>query len=450
MKTSYRSSTTIGVMLFGSIFTSLVSVSLSAAPSVTKVSGSPVALGGTVVLEGAGFGSRGANVAPVLMDFGSESYDSAKLNLHQSSFSDGQPILRSSEGDVSSLWDKPSVGDSSGVPHAPVISLSRTARSEDDKGHYFFEGANSFLGWPTAYGGSDTPTDNSRLYVAWHLKMKYDPRFYWAISAQGKKGEFISGEKVSVGDIKGTYIGKGTVGNGKGMHHFVFDGQKNANALTGNVIRGNSSSAQMIFPENFAGGSGNGYESPGANKYLRVWEDPQGKDGVRISWTQIQVHKNWVSAPITPDKWHLMEFFLDTDENDLSIYVDRKLLTNISTSDTPALKGALSPTIALIGFNGKLQEFQETDIDDIYMDYRFSRVVLGAKSSFSELESYELQIPVSWSNNKIEFIPNLGALNPKGEIFAYVISGDGQVNEKGFPLCASCNSPPSAIQLKIE
>lgn len=233
------------------------------------------------------------------------------------------------------------------------------------------------------------------------------------------------------------------------MLHFEIAGQRNANNLKGEVIVGQRSNASTVFPSEFARGTGVGYETPGSNKYLRVWEDPQGKEGVRISWTQMTVDSDWTAAPVTPDQWHLMEFMLDTDSGELKVYTDRELLTTVDVTDEINYPGKWSPTIALIGFNGKTQEFQDIRIDDIYMDKTFSRVALGDKPYFSELSSYELQYPLKWSSNSIDVELNFGGLEPNHKSYLYVIDEYGQVNEKGYPLCEHCGVPPSKVNLDI-
>lgn len=421
---------------------------LGASPTIDSIQTLSLENGAVITLTGGGFGSNVEQPGPILFDFTSEAYENGVLNTHQASFKDGQAIVRSDAGDPDTLWEKPSSGSNDASP--PFVVSSLPARTPLSSAHYLMPGSNSFLGWPTAYGGSDTPTDNQKLYVAWYLKMKYDPRYYWGVSSESSTGNFIPGESVTINGIRGTFVGIGTYGIGKGLLEFELLDQRNANDLAGYQIKGLDSGAAASFPLVFAAGTGFGYEPPGANKYIRVWEDPAGKEGVRLSWTQMQVHTSWHWAPVTPRKWHFMELFLDTQSQEMKAYVDRQLIANLSTESEPAIKGKWSPTIALLGFNGKLQEFQKTEIDDIYMDKKFSRVVLGDKPKFADFKSYELQLPQKWSDNYINFKLNYGSLNPKGTVYVYVINEDGSVNSEGFPLCSDCNAPPSSVPLNIQ
>lgn len=428
--------------LYGIALLSAMAGHSLSAPSIQGVSGVEVGKieqGMTIQLQGVGFGERPQGAAPVLFDFAEFAYEWGELNTHQAEFGDGDAILRPEAGDPSTLWEK------SSWPNPPVLTLTSGPRALHSNAHYLLEGYNSFLGWPTAYGGSDTPVDNNKLYVAWYLKMAVDPRYYWAVSADNMRGTFQVGEKVVVGgSIDGQFLGQGTTSLGEGMYHFIFEGQVSSNNLVGREIKGQTSGASTIFPTNFAAGSGQGFEPPGSNKYIRIWEDPSGNEGLRVAWTQMQLYTDWYRAPVTPERWHLMELLLDADKKRLEAYVDRELLASIDISAVSVYEGKWSPTIALLGFNGKLQEFQRTEIDDIYMDRQFGRVVIGAQSKFSDLKSYELQLPTKWSDNSLEFQLNLGAIDPVQPFYAYVINEAGEVNEYGYPLCAKCPALPNA------
>lgn len=424
---------------------SVVSSSALSAPTISQAIPSDLVQGGTLLVQGTGFVRESSVPYAVMFDFGEQALTNGRINTHHESLADGTQILRIDK-DPNTLWSKPSV---QGVGTLPPSLVRIDGRSAREGAHYQLRGYNSFLGWPSAYGGDETPVDNSKLYVAWYLKLPYDPRYYWTISSESLEGKFSPGEKVRINGSDGRFIGIGTDGTAKGMHHFEIPGHHNANALQGETIVGLSSGAKIIFPTKFAAGTGVGYESPGSNKYIRVWEDPQGKEGVRISWTQMQVHTDWAYAPVTPNEWHLMEFFLDTDKSSLEVYTDRELVASVDASDEINYPGKWSPTIALLGFNGKTQEFQDTRLDDIYMDKSFARVVIGDKAKFSELKHYELQYPLKWTDNSIEVKLNFGGIDPRAESYLYVINESGDANEEGFPLCEDCETPPSKINLQI-
>lgn len=426
---------------------SLASPLTFAAPRISQATSPSFEQGGTLTIQGSGFVRESADPHAVMLDMVDKAYITGELNTHHQSFDELDQVLRIDE-DPDTLWWKPSLGATEAL-QAPSVSWDVAGRSHHAGAVYHLKGYNSFLGWPAAYGGHETPVDNSKLYVAWYLKMPFDPRYYWTVSPENYKGEFLPGENIEVNGIEGRFIGIGTEGHAEGMLHFELLGQTNTNNLKGEVIVGQMSGASTVFPSEFARGTGVGFEPPGSNKYLRVWEDPHGKEGVRISWTQMTVHDDWTAAPVTPGEWHLMEFMLDTESGELKVYTDRALLTTVDVSDDNSYSGKWSPTIALLGFNGKIQEFQDIKIDDIYMDKSFARVAIGDKPNFSELRTYELQYPVNWNSNTIDVKLNFGALNPDHKTYLYVIDEHGQVNENGYPLCETCGVPPSKVKLNI-
>ena len=427
---------------------------LASAVDVTRVE---VVAGEQLVVEGSGFGERPGQAPPVLMDFAEYAYENGVLNDHHASFSHGQEIQRPNT-DPETLWVKPQVGSTLEVS-APVLDRLANDRLESSEAHYFMKGANSFLGWPKAYGGFDTPVDNSQLYVAWFMKPKYDARFYWSTTPLNQRGQFIPNEAVVINGIEGSFIGRSEIGISKDMLQFVLPGQRNANNLVGQKLVGLKSGAELTFHTDFAGDSGTGYLAPGANKYIRVWEDPNGREGIRLAWTNRLIggtvgfsqEQAKFLADLMPGQWNFMELFIDSSIGKVTARVNGKKEFEEFFGPGKDFEGKWSPTIALLGFNGKIQVFQEVEVDDIYMDHRFSRVLIGDKPKFSDLKSYKLQVPVEWSNNRITINPGRNDVNFTEAAYLYVVNEDGQVNELGFPLCESCGSapnPPPRVQVE--
>jgi len=403
-----------------------------------------------LVVEGRGFGERLGQVAPVLMDFAEYAYENGVLNDHHAGFSNGQEIERPNT-DPKTLWVKPQVGSSLEVS-APVLERLANGRLESSEAHYLMKGANSFLGWPKAYGGFDTPVDNAQLYVSWFMKPKYDPRFYWSTTPLNQRGQFIPNEAVVINGIEGSFIGRSEIGISKDMLQFLLPGEGNANNLIGQKLVGLESGAELTFHTDFAGDSGTGYLSPGANKYIRVWEDPNGREGIRLSWTNMLIggtvdlgpEQTRFLADVIPGQWNFMELFIDTSIGKVTARVNGiKGFEEVFGPDNE-FKGEWSPTLALLGFNGKIQVHQKVEVDDIYLDYRFSRVLIGDKPNFNDLKSYKLQVPVEWSDNEILVKPGRNGTNFMEAAYLYVVNEEGQVNERGFPLCESCGSAPAA------
>lgn len=412
--------------------------------------------GQQLLIEGAGFGARQGPVSPVLMDFAEYAFERGMLNEHQRDFTEAQAVERV-KPDPETLWVKPSVG-SSLEASAPRLQKLVADRLDLSDAHYLMEGANSFLGWPAAYGGFETPVDNTKLYVAWFMKPKYDPRWYWSTTPVNQIGEFIPGEAIVINGIEGTFIDRSDAGISAGMLQFVLPGQRNANNLTGQRLVGIESGAEVTFHPDFAGSSGTGFLSPGSNKYIRVWEDPNGKEGIRLSWTNHQITQAGLTssesaflAEVNAGEWNFMELFIDSNAGKVIAKVNgRKDFEETFGSDKD-FEGKWSPTVALLGFNGKIQVHQRVEVDDIYIDHRFSRVLIGDKPSFSELDSYRLQIPVEWSDNQIKIKPGRNGVEFNEASYLYVVNENGEVNERGFPLCGSCGSipnPPASFKVQ--
>src|SRR5690554_62000 len=419
-----------------------VSVGAAANPVVNNVVANGLAHGDVITIQGKGFGTK-AQAAPVLYDMGAVTYENGKLSCKQSGFADFQEVSRDGVGGV---WAKPSSGAFGSS--IPAVTFSRDKRFKEAPSHYYFTGKIGFLGWPNAYGGADTPVDNKQLYVAWWYKPKYDPRYYWVFPISNLKGKFIEegansfGEKLTVSSgVTGQVI---KVENGQ--IHAIFDGQINKNNLAGMVVKGSRSGASADLATS-------GYLTPGSNKYIRVWEDPQGKEGIRVSWTQNQItggpSSSWVYAPIKVGEWNLMELMLDTDTGKLQARVNSKHLTDYDLGTNPDIKGKYSPTIGLIGFDGSSQTSQEHEISEIYMDSSLQRVVIGNAETFDKVTHYEIQMPVKWQDNRVEAKLNLGTLSKTSNLYVYVFDKNGVVNNRGYALCDDCQAPPVAPVLKV-
>jgi hypothetical protein len=439
-----------------SIRRTIVLCVLAAPPlvSAVEISEARAVDGQQLLIEGAGFGIRPGEAAPVLMDFAEYAYENGVLNEHHMDFIQGQDVKRVN-ADPDTLWIKSSVEATPvAIARPPRLERLASGRLDFSEAHYLMEGANSFLGWPAAYGGFDTPVDNQRLYVSWFMKPKYNPRWYWSTTPLSQRGEFVPGEAVIINGIRGTFIEISDVGISAGMLQFILPGQGNANNLAGQKMVGLNSGAELTFHTDFAGSSGVGYLAPGSNKYLRVWEDPNGREGIRLSWTNGQItqsglstSENSFSADVLPGKWNFMELFIDLNAGSAIAKVNGKKEFEEYFGSDKDVEGKRSPTLALLGFNGKIQVHQRVEVDDVYMDHRFSRVLIGDKPNFSDLESYKLQVPVEWSDNRILIKPGRNGIEFPEAAYLYVVNGNGDVNENGFPLCASCvaspNAPPS-------
>jgi len=72
--------------------------------------------------------------------------------------------------------------------------------------------------------------------------------------------------------------------------------------------------------------------------------------------------------------------------------------------------------------------------DNIYIDNTWARVMLCDTPTWSACTKPEVQIPVTWSDSKIEAVVNYGDLDVSQPIYAYVVNQAGISNENGVLL----------------
>jgi hypothetical protein len=84
----------------------------------------------------------------------------------------------------------------------------------------------------------------------------------------------------------------------------------------------------------------------------------------------------------------------------------------------------------------------------IYIDNTPARIMLGDNSDYDSCTIMEPQIPVSWSNNTISCLINLGAFPDTGNAYMFIINSEGQRNSPGFPITigGTVNQPPAKPQ----
>lgn len=432
------------------VFSGLVSP-VYAAPEISSVvsEGSSTNDVKRVSVFGAGFGEK-SQASPVLIDRVDVAYENGQLNDVYSNVTDSELVTRSSDSSES-LWEKSSLGVS--------ISTTRSPRHQTSDAHYYFEGENNFLGWPNAYGGAETPVDNKQIYLSWWYKPKFDPSSYWAFTDESVNGEFEEMETLLVeGGHEGTYIGV----DSEGLINAEFPGL-GSSSLKGKHLEGAKSGATAVFPSEFRGGSGSGFETPGSQKYLRIWEDPAGTEGFRFSWTQmhqivsgrdgVKGVQNWDSKPLKASEWNHLEMELDTAKGRVELFINGDNFTGFDFDPSVDASGQWSPTIAALGLNGKVGKLQEGEIDDIYFDNTRQRVVLGDASEYKNLKNYEVQRPISWGKGEIELELFLGQFSGRGTLgglYVYVFDKDGNVNSQGYEICEDCKAPPASTPLTVE
>lgn len=429
-------------------------------PCITNVSGgnNTRVQGQIYEVVGDNFGLKAgwAGHPAILFDMVETTYEGGVENTHHSTFTDGQRIERP-DTDPDTIWTKPTLDGP--INRAPVLTRSRTQRTDYSRAHYLMSGDNSFIGWPSAYGGQSTPVDQNRLYTSWWHKPKYDPRYYWTFQVSDFLGDFeskanIVGNVLKVGGFVDGYVINYDAASDK--LEAVFYGQTNWNDLINRQVT-------LLDRNNNALGSAmlasTGMNS-GPHKYLRIWEDPAGMTGTRLSFTNSAVATgglpNTMFWPhVNENEWNFMEVMLDTNPGNLrvTVRINGQLITDqrdySNAAADAAHPGEWSPTIALLGGNGSRnsQPRQEMEVDDIYMDSSFARVALGNKPTYSESTHFEMQNIVTWADNRIEFKLNYGRLNNTDPGFLYVFNSEGIPNEDGYGLFNSRLKKTTAVNI---
>lgn len=419
-----------------------------ATPAISTVTAAdPTLVNGTdVTLSGSGFGAK-AKPMPVLFDVTDKAWENGVLNSYQAGFSEGQAVLPANQ-DPNTLWSRGSGN--------VVVTYKEQPRHSNSKSHYLAQGGVSFFGWPSAYGGQNTPSNNEKLYVSWWYKPYRHPRWYWKWELSNVKGNFIFGstsrelgEELLIDSNRGQIRGEAIAISPSGELHFIAPGITSANDLLGKTIQGVSSGATAVLTN-----ASTAYSSPGSSKFLRVWEEGSGNNGLRASWTQMHTtliksdgttlnHWQGVDDMKVRD-WNHMEFEIDLANNTMQSWLNNQpIVPSRDISIVLRNNSGFSPTIALIGTDGK-QYLQSAEFGEIYMDSTLQRVAIGNAASWDKVSHSEIQLPDSWSGNSIRFKARLGALenvDPR-TLYIYVFDENGVVNQNGASLCAGCKAPP--------
>lgn len=72
--------------------------------------------------------------------------------------------------------------------------------------------------------------------------------------------------------------------------------------------------------------------------------------------------------------------------------------------------------------------------DDVYIDITQARVEISDTETWSTNQHREIQIPISWSDNSIDFQFNQGSFENGDQVYLFVIDSNGAVNVNGYPV----------------
>ncbi|GAA5218535.1 hypothetical protein GCM10025776_29520 [Corallincola platygyrae] len=430
---------------------------MNAAPTINsvQVEGDDIQQGVKITVMGSGFGEKD-QAAPKLYDKTDLVYENGVPNDHYTSYANGADIVRDNV-DPDALWTKSSEYNWDGVP--PRIERS-TARTEHLSAYYSMPGIKSYLGWPRAISGANTVRGARHFYISWWMRVKAHPQnYYQHVISPPEGGMFETGAPEDVGEevLVIDTTGKKPDKTARLLHyeviedadgrrevvHIDIDDAKKTEDL-GRLIQtirpsGDQVTATILDQE----------KSYGSNKFIRVWDNPGGEN-LRISWTNDEMsgmggrsYTDWIGVS---GKWTHMEVWGNLDTRQLVALVDNEVNHDIQMIDVKEDPN-FSANIGLIGFDGKVQYLQQTDVSEIYLDYTFQRIMIGDAPNWSEVKHAEIQLPTEWTPTNISFNLDQGSFEKvTGSLFVYVFDKGNLVNETGFKLCLDCKAKPSPVE----
>ncbi|TAA46791.1 hypothetical protein [Corallincola spongiicola] len=429
----------LSVVALGCVFCGAV----AAIPQVDGLStgGEELKQGTRLTLSGSGFGVK-EQAAPKLYDRGDVAYENGVPNFHQKEFADGAEILRPDE-DPETIWTKSS-NYTYGKP--PILTRSRPHRTAYLDSHYYMDGPKGYLGWPSVISEDNSVFKQEKFYFSWWTKVKAHPHNYYQYYLSERQGEFIIdkslklGEEVILSNGKtGRILEIDVLDDGSEIIHIDIDGAKRSDE--GATITGIKSGAKAILFDR--------YKDPGSNKFTRIWDNPKG-DALRYSWTNDGMKgmsgesaTDWIGQA---RKWVHMEVYGDLTKYVTLAWVDQQLnheVPMVEMKNDPEY----SANIGLVGLDGKVQTYQETEVSELYFDYSPQRIMLGNAPLWEDVTHAEIQFPLAWSQNSVQFDLDLGSFEQiTGGLYLYVFDDNNVNNAIGKRLCVDCKAPPSPAQ----
>lgn len=411
---------------------------------------------GTLTIQGGNFGIK-AQAAPVLYDHTDSVWENGVENTRQALFTDGQAIERVAS-DPETLWHKSTEGAG-----AVKVTRSRPKRHPMGTAHYYGEGADTYLGWPKAFGGESPNLTSSDFYFSAWLRYPYNMSYFYAIPADSKPTSFSFGAPFEYGE---DITVSGAAGTGKVIDYLpdlsgvVTEGWLfiepppgvSVNDLKGATITGVESGATLQFPDSASVDQfdSRGYIPP-RGKYARFWNDSSatghvyawGNSGIAGTgstlWAE-QAQDGRGRVAHKPDDWSRFEFKFRKNATEvfLETWIDG-VLHSISTPEwidsvRAEIAGDLDIlSIALLGVNDFATAPWRFEAADIYADIDFRRVVLSDSPTYQNANIVELQRPYLWSDNQIKVAKFEGALTGQKYLFMFD-ADDNLINAEGIAL----------------
>jgi hypothetical protein len=337
-----------------------------------------------------------------------------------------------------------------------------------------------WLGWPTAFGGADTPYSD-KAYISWRVKTDGDIENYKVVGLLHIDGTFkdgpspyAPGERIKILSSDGReFIGRVVhIDKASNRMHIQLAGVSSSN-LSEAVVKGLESGAEASIDSKLF------YRSSSPGKYFRSYET-LSEGGSHIVLTTNRLISAQYSnsgqelrrafefagdsgygAPQVSSLpgWTFMEAYIDLSKDMGHGYIsanhkESKSFKGLFIGDSKPKDAG--PTISNIGWEpagGTKMVNSALSFGEIYFDSTPQRVALSNSNLYSNVEKdEELQFIKTWSNNEISVEFRKGGLNEFQPIYIYVFDKNNNPNKTGFCFinCDNNYSPPKKIDLLID
>jgi len=196
------------------------------------------------------------------------------------------------------------------------------------------------------------------------------------------------------------------------------------------------------------------------HKTIRVWrgwDSPMGKNNTylgaqgadnldvpnyqyRNAYEYLDNSTVWRTGTFsTPDQWLVEQLVYESSDlgkpngrawfsqHNRFVYSDLKMMRD---SDNPYRPNWLFQDQVSNG----CQPGSYTYFDSLYVDDSWHRVLVSSSPTWDEASDVEVQIPMTWTDQRIEITVRLGSLPSGLPVYIYVVDGENGVNKVGYPV----------------